>query len=136
MPFVGSLEPLNHLNNYLDVNKTACVCNGKSEHKKPTSSFFLKLKSLSCSLSLSWWGLMLNQWPSVKKRLICRFFATTKNIGPAIFVSSRNRFLAPGIGIVTLDLGSELSILMVLENHLLWAWDNLHFVTLTSLFIY
>ena len=48
---------------------------------------------------LSWWGLMLNQQPSVKKRLICRFFATTKNIGPAIFVQSGNRFLSPGIGI-------------------------------------
>ena len=32
-----------------------------------------------------------------------------------------NRNLAPGIGIVTLDLGSELSILMVLENQLRWA---------------
>ena len=29
-----------------------------------------------------------------------------------------NRVLAPGIGIVTLDLGSELSILVVLENQL------------------
>ena len=53
MPFVDSLEPLNDLNNYLDVNKTACVCNGKSEHKKPTSSLFLKLLSLPCSLGLS-----------------------------------------------------------------------------------
>ena len=32
-----------------------------------------------------------------------------------------NRNLAPGIEIVTLDLGSELSILMVLENQLRWA---------------
>ena len=64
---------------------------------------------------------MLNQLPSVKIQLICRMFAATKNIGPAVFVSSGNRFLAPGIAIVTLDLGSELSILMVLESHLLWV---------------
>ena len=52
---------------------------------------------------------MLNQRLSVKKK--------------------GNRFLAPGIGttisvllfIVTLDLGSELPILMVLENQLRWA---------------
>ena len=47
----GYFLEMNSKKGVLDVNKTACVCNGKRKRKKQTSSSFFKSLSLPWSMS-------------------------------------------------------------------------------------
>ena len=83
---------------------------------------------------LSWWGLMLSQQPSVKKRLICKNFCKYDEYRTSNICSIREQIFVSWDGyhnIFYCLLLLWLSILMVLENQLRWDRDNLHLVTLT-----